>query len=183
MKPKKGVGTSTRPLLFFFNSAIKRRLSWTWKTWFTFFKDFRQSPFGISYLLKIVPIGLADFGHLPILKRGTHFVHNFSIKTFLILSIGQVWTSDLNYFPRYPSICILKLLLRHFMAPWNFNVIFNQLLLQCPTGQKWWEERNKKTKREWKVLFIWNKKHFHHFLRAFFWWIKKNSKKYTRHNL
>ena len=131
----------------------------------TFFKDFGQSLFWISYLQKIVPIGLAHFGNLPILKRDlelgccTHFVHNFSIETFLKY-YSTNWASlksDLNYFPRYSSECILKLLLRHFMTSWNVNVTFNQLLLQWPNraemkGRRKYKEINtSRTKRAFYV--------------------------------
>ena len=109
------------------------------------------------------------------LAFGAHFLHDFSIKMFLI------WYSynELNFnfttisFLWYQTKCVIKFLLTQLMA--NLKIFFGSTA-EAVADREREEDKNTKTwiSREQKELLRWNKKYFSYFLNGYHFVINKN---------
>ena len=96
---------------------------------------------------------MAVLGYLAKLKMDlgpvsdAHFVHDFSIKMFLIsYSInGQSFNADLISFSRYQTNCFIKFLFRQLMVSQTLRFFLDQPLKQWLTGRKRGADENTKT--------------------------------------
>ena len=111
---------------------------------------------------------IAVLVYIAKLKRGlalavdAHFLHDFSIKMFLIWYSYNGQSSNVTpYFLRKISKCVIRLLLPQLMMSWILRFFLDQPLKEWLTGRKRGKDKNTKTwiSRERKDLFRWNKKH------------------------
>ena len=126
------------------------------------------------------------------LKRGlalavdAHFLHDFSIKMFLIWYSYNGQSSNVTpYFLRKISKCVIRLLLPQLMMSWILRFFLDQPLKEWLTRRKRGKDKNTKTwiSRERKDLFRWNKKHFSNFLKGYHLVKNKNLIKNSKHKL
>ena len=115
-----------------------------------------------------------------------HFLHDFSIKMFLIWYSYNGQSSNVTpYFLRKISKCVIRLLLPQLMMSWILRFFLDQPLKEWLTGRKRGKDKNTKTwiSRERKDLFRWNKKHFSKFLKGYHLVKNKNLIKNSKHKL
>ena len=135
---------------------------------------------------------IAVLVYIAKLKRGlalavdAHFLHDFSIKMFLIWYSYNGQSSNVTpYFLRKISKCVIRLLLPQLMMSWILRFFLDQPLKEWLTGRKRGKDKNTKTwiSRERKDLFRWNKKHFSKFLKGYHLVKNKNLIKNSKHKL
>ena len=135
---------------------------------------------------------IAVLVYIAKLKRGlalavdAHFLHDFSIKMFLIWYSYNGQSSNVTpYFLRKISKCVIRLLLPQLMMSWILRFFLDQPLKEWLTGRKRGKDKNTKTwiSRERKDLFRWNKKHFSNFLKGYHLVKNKNLIKNSKHKL
>ena len=135
---------------------------------------------------------IAVLVYIAKLKRGlalavdAHFLHDFSIKMFLIWYSYNGQSSNVTpYFLRKISKCVIRLLLPQLMMSWILRFFLDQPLKEWLTGRKRGKDKNTKTwiYRERKDLFRWNKKHFSNFLKGYHLVKNKNLIKNSKHKL
>ena len=135
---------------------------------------------------------IAVLVYIAKLKRGlalavdAHFLHDFSIKMFLIWYSYNGQSSNVTpYFLRKISKCVIRLLLPQLMMSWILRFFLDQPLKEWLTGRKRGKDKNTKTwiSRERKDLFRGNKKHFSNFLKGYHLAKNKNLIKNSKHKL
>ena len=131
--------------------------------------------------------------YLPKLKSGlgitsgTHFLHDFPMKSSLFntLSMDKVSMLYLFSFLRNQTKCVIQFLFRQLVASKTLRFIFHQPLKQWLTGRKKGEDGNKTMWifLEKKELFKWNKEYFSKFLKGYHLVRNKNLIKNSGHKL